>query len=201
MSDFKIICVTDRKSCAGDFLERLYEISRGVDAVILREKDLDAARYAELARRAHKICKEKLVLHGAPALALLPVVPRLHLPLEIFENNPQLRREAQLVGVSVHSKDEARRAEELGADYVAAGHIYETDCKPGLAPRGVDFLREVVCAVGIPVYAIGGIRAQNLAEVLKAGASGACLMSGLMQCRNAPGEIAALKAAICKQMV
>lgn len=201
MSDFKIICVTDRKSCAADFFERLSDVSRCVDAVILREKDFDEAQYAELARRAHKICKEKLVLHGAPALALLPVVPRIHLPLEIFENNLKLRREAQLVGVSVHSKDEARRAEELGADCVVAGHIYATGCKPNLAPRGVVFLREVVCAVRVPVYAIGGIRAQNIAEVLKAGASGACLMSGLMQCRDAPGEIAALKEALCKQMI
>lgn len=90
---FRIICVTDRKLCAGDFAARLAEISRGgADMIILREKDLNEAEYAELAERALAACGGKLVLHGAAALPLLRAVPRLHQPLAALENNPDFRR-------------------------------------------------------------------------------------------------------------
>ncbi len=69
---------------------------------------------------------------------------------------------------------------EEGADFIVAGHIYETDCKKGLPGRGIDFLTSIVEQVDIPVYAIGGIRGSNIDEVASAGASGACQMSFYM---------------------
>ncbi|MDE5557060.1 MAG: thiamine phosphate synthase [Ruminococcus sp.] len=90
----------------------------------------------------------------------------------------------KLAGASVHSVEEAVEAEKMGVDYVIAGHIFETDCKKGLAPRGLDFLNQVCNAVKIPVYAIGGINADNINLVAKAGADGACIMSGFMTCGN-----------------
>lgn len=194
---FRIICVTNRKLCAGDFIARLSEISRGgADYVILREKDLSEAEYAELAERALGACGERLVLHGTGALPLLRRLPRLHLPLAVLENNPALRREAELLGVSVHSPEEAKRAEALGADYATAGHVFATDCKRGLPGRGLDFLKETAASVRIPVYAIGGISAQNIAAVRNAGAAGACVMSGLMSCPDVRTELEALRRAL-----
>ena len=194
---FRIICVTNRKLCAGDFIARLSEIARGgADYVILREKDLSEAEYAELAERALAVCGERLVLHGAVALPLLRRLPRIHLPLALLENNQALRREAKLLGVSVHSPEEAKRAEALGADYATAGHVFATDCKRGVPGRGLDFLKETAAAVRIPVYAIGGISAQNVAAVRGAGAAGACVMSGLMSCPDARAELEALRRAL-----
>ena len=194
---FRIICVTNRKLCAGDFIARLSEISRGgADYVILREKDLSEAEYAELAERALAVCGERLVLHGTGALPLLRRLPRLHLPLAVLENNPALRREAELLGVSVHSPEEAKRAEALGADYATAGHVFATDCKRGVPGRGLDFLKATAASVRIPVYAIGGISAQNVAAVRGAGAAGACVMSGLMSCPDARAELEALRRAL-----
>ena len=194
---FRIICVTNRKLCAGDFIARLSEISRGgADYVILREKDLSEAEYAELAERALAVCGERLVLHGAVALPLLRRLPRIHLPLALLENNQALRREAKLLGVSVHSPEEAKRAEALGADYATAGHVFATDCKRGVPGRGLDFLKATAASVRIPVYAIGGISAQNVAAVRGAGAAGACVMSGLMSCADARAELEALRRAL-----
>lgn len=194
---FRIICVTNRKLCAGDFIARLSEISRGgADYVILREKDLNEVEYAELAERALGACGERLVLHGTCALPLLRRLPHLHLPLALLENNPALRREAELLGVSVHSPEEAKRAEALGADYVTAGHVFVTDCKRGVPGRGLDFLKAAAASVRIPVYAIGGISAQNVAAVRGAGAAGACVMSGLMLCQSARAELEALRRAL-----
>lgn len=194
---FRIICVTNRKLCAGDFIARLSEIARGgADYVILREKDLSEAEYAELAERALAVCGERLVLHGTVALPLLRRLPRIHLPLAVLENNPALRREAVLLGVSVHSPEEAKRAEALGADYATAGHVFATDCKRGVPGRGLDFLKETAASVRIPVYAIGGISAQNVAAVRGAGAAGACVMSGLMSCGRPKDAISELRRAV-----
>ena len=124
---------------------------------------------------------EGLGLHGTGALPRLRRRPRIHLPLAVLENNPALRREAVLLGVSVHSPEEAKRAEALGADYATAGHVFATDCKRGIPGRGLDFLKATAAAVRIPVYAIGGISARNVAAVRGAGAAGACVMSGMMR--------------------
>lgn len=86
------------------------------------------------------------------------------------------------IGCSIHSVEEAVEAQKLGASYITAGHIYATDCKKGLAPRGLEFLKEVCDSVTIPVYAIGGIDVDGTRrdEVKMCGAAGSCIMSGMM---------------------
>ena len=86
-------------------------------------------------------------------------------------------------GVSCHSVEDALCAYKLGCDYVTAGHVYITDCKKGLAPRGIDFLKKMCDSVPIPVYGIGGIdlESDKIDEVKQAGAKGACIMSGYMK--------------------
>ena len=67
-----------------------------------------------------------------------------------------------------------------------AGHIYATDCKKGLPPRGLEFLEEICRSVSLPVYAIGGIRLdrKQIEKTLAAGARGVCVMSGAMTCES-----------------
>ena len=93
----------------------------------------------------------------------------------------QKRKSGQITWVSVHTVEEAINAERLGADGLIAGHIFVTDCKKGLAPRGLDFLKEVCDAVSIPVFAIGGIDDSNSYLVRLAGAQGECRMSWYMR--------------------
>ena len=85
------------------------------------------------------------------------------------------------IGVSIHSVQEALAAMRLGASYVTASHIYQTDCKKNLVPKGIDFLKEVVKNVDIDVYALGGINSYNIDECINAGASGICMMSQYMK--------------------
>ena len=80
--------------------------------------------------------------------------------------------------------EDAQEAERLGCTYITAGHIFATDCKKGLPPRGLSFLREVCRTVQIPVWAIGGIEPENFLSVMATGAQGGCVMSGLMTCSN-----------------
>mgnify|MGYP000712528058 FL=1 len=85
------------------------------------------------------------------------------------------------MGTSVHSVNEVKEALELGADYLFAGNIYETDCKKGLPGRGLDFLSQVCMESSVPVYAIGGVNEERLPEILSTGAAGGCMMSGFMK--------------------
>ena len=185
MSD--IICVTTRKLCSGDFLEQLQRITEAAPKyIILREKDLAEHEYRILAKKAMTICSAghtHLVLHYYWKTAVELGSESIHLPLHILrELTAEDKSHFSLVGASCHSIEDAIEAVELGADYITAGHVFATDCKKGLLPRGLDFLRDVCSSVDIPVYAIGGISPDNIAQVMEAGASGACVMSGFMKC-------------------
>jgi len=147
--------------------------------------------------------------------------PYIHLPLPILEayvkkdlsdntstdmskSTDNYQQFFKVIGTSVHSVEDAIKAEQLGATYMTAGHIFATDCKKGLPPRGLDFLKNVCDAVEIPVYAIGGINIASsgdstasdapstydavrdisvprLADVMECGAAGGCIMSGMMR--------------------
>ena len=84
------------------------------------------------------------------------------------------------IGVSVHSLDQALAAQELGADYVVAGHIFDTPSHALERGRGLWFLREICESLYIKTSAIGGINFENLSEIKHAGAAGAYMMRGLL---------------------
>lgn len=152
--------------------------------IILREKDLTEEEYEELAAEILSICRENgtdCILHSWVGAARRLGCPCIHLPFEKFCREARGIQDFQKTGVSIHSVAEAVRAQELGASYVTAGHIFPTDCKKGVPARGIEFLREVCEAVTIPVFAIGGITPQNATNVCKAGAAGYCVMSGVMR--------------------
>ncbi len=193
-----VICVTNRSLCGGSFLRRLEEIAAaGVSAVILREKDMTSEQYRLLAARSMEVCRRRRVpciLHNFPGTALELGAKALHLPMpKLRALGEEERKQFDVLGASCHTLAEAREAEALGCTYITAGHIFATDCKRGLAPRGTDFLREVSRAVEIPVYAIGGIHAANVGEVMQTGAAGVCVMSGLTRCADVAQYIDGLR--------
>lgn len=108
----------------------------------------------------------------------------LHLPLAFLRQISEYERAYfTWLSTSVHSVEEAIEAQALGATVLIAGHIYTTQCKAGLAPRGLGFLQAVCNAVSLSVYAIGGIGfgAAQHAELQANGARGACVMSAYMR--------------------
>lgn len=181
------ICVTNRTLCRDDFLTRIDHIAKkGVaDAILLREKDLTEREYLELAEKVLSICKShnrRCILHTYYKAAKELGCKEIHLPLPLLQ---KMREEGAkqwftTVGTSVHSLKQANLAMHLQADYMTAGHIFETDCKKGLPGRGLSFLSKVVCKSEVPVYGIGGISADNAGQVMETGAAGVCIMSGFM---------------------
>ncbi len=181
---FKIICVTDRKLCKEDFLTRIEKIaSAKPDRIIFRDKNCSDGEYVKFAFKVLDISNK----YNVPCSMYFhpEIFSNIHMTMPMLQHiSLKDMNFINLVGASVHSVEEAVEAEKMGVNYVIAGHIFETDCKKGLAPRGLEFLSQVCNAVKIPVYAIGGINSKNINQVAKAGADGACIMSGLMTCEN-----------------
>ena len=199
----KLNIITNRKLCENENLERQIEkifsayekkiILKNFEIVTLtlREKDLDKNEYLNLVKKIYPICKKyriDLILHQNYDLNLDKKykIGGFHLSYEIFKSlNKNIRekliKKYKRIGVSIHSLEEARKVENLGASYVVAGHIFETDCKKGLEPRGLNFIKELSSILTIPIFAIGGINKENSNLVLNSGAFGVCMMSSLMK--------------------
>jgi thiamine-phosphate diphosphorylase len=83
------------------------------------------------------------------------------------------------LGASVHDAEQARAAEREGADWVVAGHVFETASHPGAAGRGMSFLAAVREATTLPIVAIGGIAPEHVPRLLDAGAHGVAAIRGI----------------------
>ena len=186
---YNLLAITNRHLCYNNFLDQIEKICKLQDniSIVLREKDLPQDQYKTLANKVLKICSQynkDCILHTYYDIAKELQCDKIHVPLYILKDNPYLSKEFSILGVSIHSVDEAKEAEALGATYITAGHIFKTNCKKGIPGRGLNFLVQVINSVSIPVYGIGGISQDNIKKVINTGAYGACIMSGLMSIDN-----------------
>lgn len=191
---YKLLSITNSHLCKNDFLTQIQNICTLNEkntmiksvSIVLREKDLSENDYKKLAAEVLEVCRKnntECILHTYYKAAKELNCRKIHLPLHVLKSDPTIYKEFDEVGVSIHSVNEAIEAMNLGATYITAGHIFATDCKKGVPPRGLDFLSSVCSSVNIPVYAIGGISPVNAPKAIDAGAEGVCIMSGLMTCK------------------
>ena len=199
----KLNIISNRKLCENENLEKQIEKifsayqrkiileNFEIVALTLREKDLYKNEYLKLVEKIYPICQKyriDLILHQNYDLVLEDKynIEGIHLSYNTFKSlNKNIRKELikkyKKIGVSIHSIDEAKEVEMLGATYIVAGHIFKTDCKKDLEPRGLEFIQELSSALIIPIFAIGGINQENSHLVINNGAFGACMMSSLMK--------------------
>ena len=104
-----------------------------------------------------------------------------------------LRANFKKLVASCHSEAEVREALELGASAICLSHIFATDCKAGLTPRGLNLIRAVREFFAGEIYALGGITPHNFASVLRAGADRIAVMSSAMTARDASDFIRKFK--------
>jgi thiamine-phosphate diphosphorylase len=186
----KLCYVTDRKALPGPaddqlraLVEKIENAGRaGVEWIQVREKDLCGRELAELVseavRRVPRSCR--VLVNDRLDVAVAVGAGGVHLgehSLEVWDAKRLVSARysggAFLVGVSTHSLEAARAAEQAGADYLIFGPVFATPSKAAFGPpQGIERLREVCANVGIPVIAIGGITEQNAEQCVKAGASG-----------------------------
>lgn len=179
----KIIYVTQQQRIIGDkqeYFNRL--LSDHPDGIIIREKYLSDDMLAKFAEPIIKLGKRydvPIILRGTPQLARRLGINHLQLSFQ-EAMSMELPSDFKSIGVSVHKLSEAIEAEKHGASRVNYGHVFASPCKPGLPPRGIAALDEIVQACEIPVYAIGGITLETLPFLLPVNIAGSCLMSASM---------------------
>jgi thiamine-phosphate pyrophosphorylase len=161
----------------------------GVDLIQLRAKGHTSAQIAEIAAELRSITAESgvpLIINDHPEIACIVGAEGVHVgqdDMPIAE-----AREAAgpncFVGKSTHSLDQAIRAFHEGADYIGFGPIFATPTKPDYPPIGLAQVQKVHDAVRIPIFCIGGIKLDNLPEVIEAGALRVVIVSALLQAKN-----------------
>lgn len=182
----KKICVTNRKLCQNDFFLQIENICmyESIYALILREKDLDDKNYEEYAIKCNDICKKNNVLffiNSKINIAEKLDIKNIQLSFKDFIENKEKLNKFDNIAVSVHSLEEAKTVKIKKNCFLIAGHIFETNSKKGLAPRGTDFLKEICDSVSLPVFAIGGINEKTINKLNGINIKGVCMMSDLMQ--------------------
>lgn len=195
---FDLYLVTDRAQTGGrDPLAVLEQaLAGGVKAVQLREKDLSGKALFELAEKTRRLCdryQASLLINDRIDVALAVdaagvQITGVSLPVDVARN---LLGPRKLLGASTHSLEEARQAQNDGADFILFGPVYLTPSKAAFgAPQGLQALKKILENVSLPVYAIGGIKAEHIAELRSLGVRGVALISAIIGAAD-PKEAAA----------
>lgn len=183
LKQFLRVCITDRLTCKRSLPQQIAFLSDRIDVVILREKDLNREAYERLACEVSYACAQahiRFVVHSQVDCAHRLGCDALHLPLPLLREHG--RPEGfSCVGTNVHTVAEVVEAQQLGADVVVASPVFAPSCKPDVAGKGVAFLHAIVEKAHVPVFALGGITDETVAQVRACDIAGACRMADYMQ--------------------
>jgi len=196
--DFKLYLITDRKLFTihySLFTAVEKALKGGVKAIQFREKDLGTRELLKLAYRMRDLTKKynaRLFINDRVDIALAVGADGVHLaqssiPVDAVRKAVHASRITHhasrfLIGVSTHSLKEAKEAEKAGADFITLGPIYRTPSKLKYGkPLGIDVLRKVSKEVRLPVFAIGGVKAERINELISAGAYGVAMISEIFK--------------------
>lgn len=186
--DFSLYLISDRQQVPGGDLHSALAgaLRGGVRAVQVREKDLSSRDLYGMVCSLRTLTSRygaKLFVNDRIDIALAAGADGVHLG----ESSLPVRQARALVGarlmlgVSCHNLAGAVAAREGGADFITCSPIYYTPSKaPYGEPLGPARLAEICAETGIPVFALGGISRERVAEVLACGASGVALISAIL---------------------
>ena len=186
-----LYAVTDR---AWTGKQTLYEqveaaLKGGVTCVQLREKELDETAFLQEAKELCALCRR----YGVPFLvndnveiAIACGADGIHVGQEDMAAGEVRRRvgDAMLLGVSVHTVEEARQAVQDGADYLGLGAVFPTSTKTDVEQMSNETLRAICDAVDVPIVAIGGINRGNILKLAGSGVDGVALVSAIFSAED-----------------
>lgn len=159
----------------------------GATMVQLREKGLaeqDFEGFLEEARRMHELTARygvPLIIDDNVEIALKSGAEGVHVGQNDMDAG-EVRRllgPDRILGVTAKTVEQARRAQDAGADYLGSGAIFGTSTKADAIPMSLERLREICTCVRIPVVAIGGICLENIGRLSGSGVAGAAIVSGI----------------------
>jgi len=161
-------------------------IEGGVDLIQLRGKNKSIDELADIAAALHEITSRSsmpLIVNDHAEVARKASVEGVHVGQDDDSIQVARRKTGRtvLVGKSTHSLEQARAARAEGADYIGFGPIFATPTKPDYAPIGLSEVKNVHSDVTVPIFCIGGIKLDNLEEIIAAGAQRVAIVSGLLK--------------------
>jgi thiamine-phosphate pyrophosphorylase len=171
----------------------------GIDILQLRGKDLpktEIVRCAEIMLPLTKAAGVPLILNDYPDLLKVVEADGCHVGQEDFSvaEARELTGCDCLVGKSTHSVAQAKIADRDGADYIGFGPLFPTGTKPSAAAIGLAAIRTLHEQVKLPIFCIGGVKLENLPEIVRAGARRVCIVSDLLLAADVAKRTAEVKA-------
>jgi thiamine-phosphate pyrophosphorylase len=164
-----------KRYCITDSPEVVARAARdGVEMVQIRAKELSVRALADLVRGAVANAREaRILVNTRTDVALACGAHGVHLPAGSMapETIRRITPAGFLIGVSCHTIDELHAAEREGADFAVYGPVFPSVTK-WLAPIGLEAFRQAAASVRLPVYALGGVTAENAPQCVAAGAAG-----------------------------
>ena len=186
-----LYAVTDRAWTGGQTLYEQVEaaLKGGVTCVQLREKELDEAAFLQEARDICALCHRydvPFIVNDNVDIAIACGANGIHVGQEDLAAGEVRRRvgDDMILGVSVHTVEEARQAVRDGADYLGLGAVFPTSTKTDVDQMPNETLRAICDAVDVPIVAIGGINRDNLLKLSGSGVDGVALVSAIFSAED-----------------
>ncbi len=186
-----LYAVTDRAWIGEQTLYQQVEaaLKGGVTCVQLREKDLDEARFLQEAKEICALCRRynvPFIVNDNVDIAIACGADGIHVGQEdmVADEVRRLVGDGMILGVSVHTVEEAREAVRNGADYLGLGAVFPTSTKTDVDLMSNETLRDICNAVDVPIVAIGGIHQENIGKLSGSGVDGVALVSAIFSAED-----------------
>ena len=202
--DWSVYLVTDRGLARGRSIVEVVRaaIAGGTSVVQLREKECSTREMIKLARALLDVTRPAgvpLIINDRVDVALAVDADGVHvgqddMPASIAR---RLIGPDKLLGVTAANPDQARQAMANGADHIGCNAVFYTPTKTDTGqPLGLDGFRQLAQSVSVPVVAIGGVKAGNAGDLIRAGAAGVAVVSAIMSADDPAGAARALRIAV-----
>jgi thiamine-phosphate pyrophosphorylase len=186
--------ITDsRLSRAGNISDVKNAVASGVKVVQYRDKDASTKKMFLEAVKLKALCKGiTFLVNDRLDIALAIDADGVHIGSDDlpYVSARKLLGKNKIIGLTVHSVNEALEAQRQGADYIGVSPVFATLTKPAAGrPKGPGLIRKIRRCVSIPIIAIGGIDLSNAREVIASGADGLCAISAVVTKPDVKKEI------------
>lgn len=186
-----LYAVTDRRWLGKETIYEQVEkaLKGGVTFLQLREKDIEEELFLEEAKKIKQLCQKynvPFVINDDVELALKVGADGVHVGQKDMAAGTvrKLLGKNKIIGVSARTPEQAKAAEEGGADYISVGAIFGTDTKDDAVKVNQEVLKAITSITEIPVIAIGGINENNVNELKGCGICGVAVISSVFAQEN-----------------